>query len=174
MLFTPMKDGFYPALGTPTNSNGNLIKTSYNKGIELMIEAGANGVLCMGSMGKMATIRDREYPIIAKQCFHAVSKRVPVMVGVMDCSASRVLDRIEALGDIEIDGVVATAPYYSKVGSEGIINFFKIVSKTSKYPVYIYDLPTVTQSPITLEVLKTLMEIPNIKGIKTANLGENG
>ncbi len=165
-----MKDGFYPALGTPTSDNGELIKNSYNKGIELMIEAGAQGVLCMGSMGKMATIRNSEYHKIAKYCFKVVSKRIPVMLGVMDCSVSRVLERIEALANIDIDGVVATAPYYYKVSGDGIISFFRILADKSKYPVYIYDLPSVTQSPITGDILKSLIDIPNIKGIKTANL----
>ena len=165
-----MKDGFYPALGTPTSDNGELIEDSYNKEIELMLEAGAQGVLCMGSMGKMAAIRNSEYPRIAKYCFKVISKRIPVMVGVMDCSASRVLDRIEALGNMNIDGVVATTPYYYKVGSDGITNFFKKLADHSKYPVYIYDLPSVTQSPITGDILKSLIGYPNIKGVKTANL----
>ncbi len=165
-----MKDGFYPALGTPTEDNGELIESSYYKGIELMIEADAKGVLCMGSMGKMVTIKNSEYHKIAKYCVKVVSKRIPVIVGVMDCSVSRVLERIEALGNINIDGVVATTPYYYQVGSDGIINFFKLLANSSKYPVYIYDLPSVTQSPITRDILTSLMDIPNIKGIKTANL----
>ena len=114
-----MKDGFYPALGTPTSDNGELIENSYNKEIELMIESGAQGVLCMGSMGKMAAIRNSEYPKIAKYCFEVVSKRIPVMVGVMDCSASRVLDRIEALGNINIDGVQAANGYRIETSTEG-------------------------------------------------------
>ncbi|MCK5469943.1 MAG: hypothetical protein KAI99_15585 [Cyclobacteriaceae bacterium] len=39
-----MKDGFYPAFGTPTRDNGQLIESSYGNMIELMIEAGAQGV----------------------------------------------------------------------------------------------------------------------------------
>jgi 4-hydroxy-tetrahydrodipicolinate synthase len=165
-----MKNGFYPAVGTPTGNNGELIENSYNKEIELMIDAGAQGVLCMGSMGKMAALKNSEYPKVAKYCFNVVSKRVPLMVGVMDCSVSRVLERIEALGNIDIDGVVATTPYYYKVDSVGIINFFRMLANTSKYPVYIYDLPSVTQSPVTIDILRSLINIPNIKGIKTANL----
>ena len=63
-----LKDGFYPALGTPTDQDGKLVSESFDRQTELMIESGAAGVLCMGSMGKMATIRDREYPLIAKRC----------------------------------------------------------------------------------------------------------
>lgn len=165
-----MKNGFYPALGTPTDDNGKLIGTSYTKGIELMIASGAAGMLCMGSMGKMESIRNREYPKIADRCVKVASKRVPVMVGVMDCSITRVLDRIEALGNIDIEGVVTTAPFYSKVSASGIVNFYTQIAKKSKYPVFIYDLPSVTQSPITADILKPLMKIQNIKGMKTGNI----
>ena len=166
-----MEDGFYPALGTPSDSEGRLIVNSFNKEIDLMIEAGAKGILCMGSMGKMASIRDKEYPKVAQACLDAVSRRIPVLVGVMDCSVSRVVDRIETLRDIEIEGVVATVPYYYKLNPAEIINFFQLLSKKSKYPVYIYDLPSVTQSPVTFGILEALADSPNIKGLKTANLG---
>ena len=165
-----MKNGFYPALGTPTDDNGKLVEKSFAKEIELMIASGAAGMLCMGSMGKMESIRNSEYPKIADKCVKVVSKRVPVMVGVMDCSITRVLDRIDALGNIDIDGVVTTVPYYLKVSASGIINFFTQISKKSKYPVFIYDLPSVTQSPVTSGILKPLMKIQNIKGMKTANI----
>jgi 4-hydroxy-tetrahydrodipicolinate synthase len=165
-----MKDGFYPALGTPTNIVGSLATGSYEKQINLMIEAGAKGLLCMGSMGRMETIRNSEYPVIAKKCCAVADKRVPVMVGVMDCSISRVLDRIDALGKIDVEGVVATLPFYGKVNEKNAINFFTLLAKESAYPVYIYDLPSVTQSPMTENMLHILVKQSNIKGIKTSNL----
>jgi len=165
-----MNNGFFPALGTPTDESGRVNKESFIKQIEMMIGAGASGLLCMGSMGKMAFIRNREYPEIAGICVQAVAKRLPVMVGVMDCSAGRVLDRIESLGNIDIQGVVATAPYYHKIKEEELIEFFVKISEGSKYPVYIYDLPSVTQSPVTVKVTDVLLKYRNIKGIKTANM----
>lgn len=171
MTAQKMEDGFYPALGTPTGDEGKLIRDSFKKEIELMIDAGASGLLCMGSMGNMASIRERSYPEVARQCVETVRRRVPVMVGVMDCSVSRVTDRIESLGELEIEGVVATVPFYYKVNTDGIVQFFRLLGKASKYPVYIYDLPSVTQSPVTFGMMKALADVPNIKGIKTANLG---
>ena len=165
-----MKDGFYPALGTPTDTNGQLAGNSYEKQINLMIEAGAQGLLCMGSMGRMESIPDREYPAIAKACVEMTSQRVPVMVGVMDCSVSRVLDRIRVLGKLDIEGVVATAPFYIRPNERNTINFFTQLAKSSPYPVYVYDLPSVTQLAVTENMLHILMKQPNIKGIKTANL----
>ena len=170
MINQKMKNGFYPALGTPTDAEGNLLVNSYRKQIELMMKAGTSGILCMGSMGNMASLRDIVYPKVAEQCVETVKQSLPVMVGVMDCSVSRVTDRIEALGNLKIDGVVATIPYYYKLNVPEIVKFFQVLSKKSKFPVYIYDLPPVTQSPVTFGVMEALADIPNIKGIKTANL----
>jgi len=164
-----IKNGFYPALGTPVDEEGILIEKSFEKEIEKMEAAGAAGVLCLGSMGQMAAIRDSEYPKIASACVKMVAGRIPVMVGVMDCSAGRVLDRIKSLSEIPLEGVVATPPYYRARSQPEIISFFTLLAEKSRYPVFIYDLPSVTQSPITQEILKPLMKMDNIRGIKSAN-----
>ena len=52
-----MKNGFVPALGTPLTESGELIKESLTKQIDDQINAGAAGILCMGSMGIEAFIR---------------------------------------------------------------------------------------------------------------------
>ena len=46
-----MRPGFVPALGTPLDKDGNVIEASLKKHINDQIEAGAVGLLCMGSMG---------------------------------------------------------------------------------------------------------------------------
>lgn len=166
-----LNDGFYSALGTPLDNNGVLHKDSFSSEIELMIEAGAAGMLCMGSMGNMASIRNREYANVARHCAEIVSGKIPVMIGVMDCSVARVLDRIDSLEGISIDGVVATVPFYQKLKTDDIINFYQMLAGSSKYPVYMYDLPSVTQSSITIDVIESLLDEKNIRGIKTANLG---
>lgn len=164
-----MKNGFFPALGTPLDHEGNVNKDSFAKQVDTMIASGASGLLCMGSMGNMISIKDDVYPDVADICVDANNGRIPVMVGVMDNSVARVMDRIYALGDLNIDGVVATTPYYYKSTDRQIVNFYTMLAAESYYPVYIYDLPVVTQSPITLDVLMTLMGDDNIAGIKTAN-----
>jgi dihydrodipicolinate synthase/N-acetylneuraminate lyase len=60
-----LKKGFYPALGTPKDENGNVLEESYRKQIELMIEAGASGALCMGSMGTEVIFTLSQYKEVA-------------------------------------------------------------------------------------------------------------
>ncbi len=163
--------GFITALGTPLTITGDLETESFNKQIDDQIGGGASGLLVMGSMGIQAYIRNSKYVRVAEAGAQAADKRVPVLVGVMDTSIGRVLDRIDALKDLPIDGVVATVPFYNTLTQDEIFTFFREISMNSPFPVYMYDLPVVTKTPIAdSTALRIFRELPNTAGIKSGNL----
>lgn len=165
-----MKTGFVPALGTPFDENGKFLEDSYKKQIEDQINAGAVGILAMGSMGIQAFIPTAEYPKVAKAAVEAAAGRVPVYVGAMDCSIARVKDRIAAMEDLDIAGFVFTTPYYGGISAEKIMNYYRGIAAATRHKVLMYDLPGVTQCKITYEmVIQLLKEIPNLAGIKSAD-----
>lgn len=165
-----MKPGFVPALGTPLDSNGNLIVDSYRKQIEDQIAAGAVGLLCMGSMGQQAFLRTEVYAQVAAVAVEAAKGRVPVFVGAMDTSIGRAAARMAAIEDLDIAGFVFTAPYYAPVPAPHMLNFFKGVAAKTKRSILLYDLPGVTQSKITYDMmLEMIRDIPNLAGIKSAD-----
>ncbi len=161
------KKGFYPALGTPLDKDGNLVEESYVKQIDLMIEAGASGALCMGSMGVENVLSKETYKKTAEVAVKAVAGRVPLFIGVMDPSVYRVKERLDMIGDLDFDGVVVTAPFYGKESDGALLSFFRAVADISPKPVYLYDLPGVTQNKITWPMVEELVKHPNIKGMKT-------
>ena len=165
-----MKEGFCTALGTAIDGNGNFIASSFTKHVEDQVAAGAAGLLVMGTMGMQPCIKDSECPKVAAVAAEQARGRCPVLVGVMDNSVSRVLQRIESLKGLKIDGVVATTPYYLEADQEELTNFFSAIANESPYPLYLYDLPTVTKTKITLGTVERLMSEPNIRGIKTGDL----
>jgi 4-hydroxy-tetrahydrodipicolinate synthase len=165
-----MNDGFVTALGTPLSEDGSLVSASFDKHIRDQIDCGASALLVMGTMGNEAYIRDSVYPIVAKAAVETAGGRLPVLVGVMDCSVSRVRDRIDSLSGLGIDGVVATAPFYLKSTQEELLSFFSHVADNSPFPLYLYDLPPVTQVAIDPGTVKKLMRHGNIRGIKSGVL----
>lgn len=165
-----MKSGFVTALGTPLNKAGNLEIESYKKQIEMQIQAGAVGLLVMGTMGQQAYIRQDVCVQVAREAVDSVGGRVPVFVGIMDCSLSQVRERIKSMEDIAVTGFVCTAPYYHPCTPEQMINYFSGVAAMTEKPVLLYDLPGVTQSKITYDmVVKLASEVNNIAGIKSAD-----
>jgi len=165
------RNGFYTALGTPLDEKGNLCPESYKKQINDQIEAGAAGLLCMGSMGMQACIRQDVCPLVAEAAVQAAEGRVPVFVGAMDTSITRTKERLAAMEDLDIAGFVFTAPYYSPCSREQMMNYYKAVAASTWHSILLYDLPSVTQAKITYDmVLELLRDVPNFAGIKSADL----
>lgn len=165
-----MGKGFIPALGTPLDDNGRVVEESFRKQIEDQIKAGAAGLLCMGSMGIQAFIDPAECPNIARIAVDQAAGRVPVFVGAMDCTIAGAIRRMKAMDDIDVTAFVFTTPYYSPVKRPQIIRFFTGIAKNTKHNVMAYDLPGVTQSKITYDMLKEISDTcPNFIGVKTAD-----
>ena len=166
-----MNKGFYTALGTPLDKDGNFCPESMARQIEQQIQAGASGLLVMGSMGQMTYIKNSEYAKVAACSAEAAKGRVPVLVGVTDVSINRVMDRVAELEKIDgIDGIVSTVPYYSACSQEDVFQFYNTIANKAKYPVYLYDLAVVTKTATLPATVKRLWKNPNIKGIKSGNM----
>lgn len=165
-----LKKGFYPALGTPLDDKGSLVAESFSKQIEMMIDAGAAGVLCMGSMGAEAALTSDTYRDTARVAVETVKGRVPVFIGTMDNSVYRVKERFEMIKDFDFSGIVLTTPFYETSSNESLIEFFKECADAAPKPVFLYDLAVVTKQKITFEMAEELSTHPNIKGIKTGDI----
>ena len=93
-----MKNGFYTALGTPLTDDGKIIESALVKHIDQQIDAGAVGLLLMGSMGIEASVPHSEYKKTVDIAIEATKGRVPLFVGAMDNSIARVKERIDMIG----------------------------------------------------------------------------
>ena len=166
-----MEKGFYTALGTPLNPDFTFCEEGMIAQIEQQIEAGASGLLVMGSMGNMTYLKNAEYAKVAECSAKAAAGRIPVLVGVTDVSIGRVMDRVNALEGIKgIDGIVSTVPYYTAVNQDHIYKFYNEIANQSGKPTYLYDLPGVTKVATLPATVMKLWKNPNIKGIKSGNL----
>ena len=165
-----LKPGFVPALLTPIDANGNLDEASYRKQIEDMIQAGAVGLLALGSMGQQAFLRPSTCVEVARVAVDAAAGRVPVFVGAMDVSICRAKERMAAMEDIALDAFVFTAPYYEALSFDEMSNYIKAVASSTKHNVMVYDLPGVTRFKFNYNfVLRLRKEVPNLIGIKSAD-----
>ena len=165
-----LKDGFYTALGTPLTEDGKLVEKALAKHIEQQIDAGASGLLLMGSMGIEASVPNSEYGKAVDCAIKANKARLPLFVGAMDNSVARVKERLEMIGKGKaIDGIVVTVPFYAVPNVDNAINWFTMIADCSPYPVYMYDLPGVTQFRISMPIIDAVIKHPNVKGIKSAN-----
>lgn len=163
-----IKKGFYCALGTPLDENGNVIGRSLTMEIESQIKAGVSGLLLMGTMGMLGCVRQDQYEEVVKIAVKAVNKRVVLMVGAADNSIARVKDRLDILNKYDV-AVVVTAPYYFGMSRQTAMTYFKAVAAMTDHDVYMYDHPFTARYKLNFADVMELAAIRNIKGIKTGD-----
>ena len=165
-----LKNGFYTALGTPMTEDGKIVEGALKAHIDQQIDAGAVGLLLMGSMGIEASVPHAEYGRAVDIAIEATAGRVPLFVGAMDNSVARVKERIDMIGaGKKIEGIVLTVPFYAVPREADAICFFTQIANYSPYPIYIYDLPGVTQFRVSMNVIDAVIGHENVKGMKSAN-----
>ncbi|NLJ41282.1 MAG: dihydrodipicolinate synthase family protein [Clostridiales bacterium] len=163
-----LKEGFYCALGTPLDRDGNIVRDSLKGHIESQIEAGASGLLLMGTMGMLGCIKTDQYQVAVETAVEAVHNRVPLLVGAADNSISRVKDRLDILNQYNVS-VVLTAPYYFGMTQQTAMNYFKAAASLTDHSVYLYDHPFTARYKLTYQDVLELAAVGNINGIKTGD-----
>ncbi len=164
-----LNNGFYTALGTPLDEDGNLIEDSLRRHIEQQINAGASGLLLLGSMGIEAFVTNGAYQNTVRVGAEANGGRLPLFVGAMDTSISKVMEKVRLVENERIDGIVLTTPFYSTPKPAQVVNWYTSIADRSPFPVYLYDLAAVTKFKITRQIIDSIIHHGNIKGIKTAD-----
>jgi len=165
-----MKNGFYTALGTPYLPDGTLAEAGYRKEIEQQIAAGASGVLAMGTMGLLGCVPEAEYERVIRVVCDQVKGRVRVLVGATDNSLTRVKARMDIINKYPVDVVVLTPPYYDRLNNDLLVEFLTKCAAMTDKDVYLYDHVGITQHKLNYAMVKKLAEVPNLKGIKSADL----
>lgn len=163
--------GFVPALGTPLDGNGNLLKESYMAQCRKMIEKGAVALLSMGSMGQQAFIREEVCVQVAQAAVEAADGKIPVLVGAMDNSIVRAKRRIASMEHLDLTAFVFTTPYYEVDSADQVLKYFEELANSTSHGFILYDLPGVTNFKITYDmVLELNRRVKNLMGIKSADL----
>lgn len=65
--------------------------------------------------------------------------------------------------------MLCVTPYYNKASEDGMVAHYEAIASAVPGDVIVYNVPSRTGCPVTLNVLERLSVIPNISGIKEAS-----
>lgn len=155
------------AIGTPLTDNGERLHV---EGLEAQVEdqwrGGMTGLLVAGTMGMLQLLSDETWEDLVDHCIRLSRGRGEVLVGVGDAGLTRTLARVERTNARKVDGVVALSPYFLKFGQAELVDYYTAIADASRHPLYLYDLPVLTGTKLSLETVATLARHRNIAGIK--------
>ncbi|TDV26667.1 4-hydroxy-tetrahydrodipicolinate synthase [Paraburkholderia caballeronis] len=118
-------------------------------------QAGVAGFVALGTTGEPAALDEHEQDAVLATVLGAAGA-LPVVVGVSGNHTASVCERIAALNDQPVAGVLAAAPYYIRPSQAGLVGHFAALADASRRPLIVYDIPQ--RTGVRLE-LRTLLEL---------------
>jgi 4-hydroxy-tetrahydrodipicolinate synthase len=163
--------GIVVPMVTPLSSDETLDVKAVENLYEHLALGGVHGIFLLSTTGEGLCLTDK---VKSDFCDHMTKinhKDIPLYVGISDTSTKRTIQNAHAVADKGFDIAVAHAPYYFPANNQDeLISFFESVAISSPLPVMIYNIPSTTQSALTLDSVRKLMQVENIIGIKDSSV----
>jgi 4-hydroxy-tetrahydrodipicolinate synthase len=135
--------------------------------INRLIDNGMNGLLFFGSIGEFFALSIEQKKKFIQFVVKTVAKRVPVLIGTGGTVQEEVIELTQFAQREGADGVVIISPYYFKLDSETIYQYYANIARNTSLPIMLYNFPDRTASDLTPDlVLRLAKEFRNIVAIK--------
>lgn len=168
MNTSPLR-GVVPPVCTPLTPDWELDTASLERHIDFLVESGVDGLFVLGSTSEVAFLTDSMRAKVLDTVVSRVAGRVPVLAGVIDMTALRVREHARVAAKAGCDGIVATAPFYTRTHPAEIEYHFRLVADGSDLPVYAYDLPVSVHSKLDAAMLVRLAVDGVLAGVKDSS-----
>jgi len=156
--------GIWIPLITPFNA-GAVDHAALDALVRHYVEAGVAGFVALGTTGEPAALSDEEADDVLATVL-ASAGGLPVVAGVSGNHTAAVCERIAALNEQPVAGVLAAAPYYIRPSQAGVIGHFSALADASRKPLIVYDIPARTGVRIELPSLLELAAHERIVAVK--------
>jgi dihydrodipicolinate synthase/N-acetylneuraminate lyase len=156
-------------LVTPLSTPYKLDVDGLARMIDYVVDGDMSAIFVLGSTGEgpaLPWVLRRE---MVKRSVEFVSKRIPLLVNVSSDSAGESVKFAMFSESSGADAVVASPPCYLPNSDDELFEFYRTMARSVSIPVYVYNMPELTKVFIGLEVLKRILELPNIGGIKDSS-----
>ena len=162
-------NGIIPPMITPLKAYFSLDINPTERLIEYLIEGGVHGIFILGTTGEFAGLSSAVKRELIQITCQQVKGRVPILVGVTDCSFTESIELAAIAHRSGAEAVVAAPPFYMNIEQEELINYYQKLADIVELPLFLYDMPSHVKINIEVETAVTLSKHPNIIGIKDSS-----
>ena len=162
-----MFKGAHTALITPFKG-GQIDEESFRSFIDFQISEGIHGLVPVGTTGESPTLSHEEHKLAVELCVQQADKRVPIIAGTGSNNTEEAIDLTRHAERAGADAALVVTPYYNKPTQKGLYSHFEAISKSTKLPIIIYNIPGRSIVDMSTETMKSLFKIENIVGVKDA------
>jgi 4-hydroxy-tetrahydrodipicolinate synthase len=163
-------NGIFPAMVTPTDSEGNINKDATRKLVKFLIEAGVAGLVPLGGTGEFTNLPPLERVRFVEAVVEETNGKVPVIAGVLSPGFGEAVNTGMDFKKAGADGIMLLTPFYVKPTQEGMRAYFNEYTSKVGLPLLLYDIPYRTGVSLEPGTIRSMIdENEMIIGMKACN-----
>ncbi len=157
------------ALVTPFKVGGALDEAALRRVVAYQLREEIDFLVPCGTTGESPTLERDEYLRVIEIVVEEAKGKIPIIAGAGGNNTKKVMERIDEIRPLGVDGILSVSPYYNKPTPEGLYQHYRAIAESTDLPIILYNVPGRTASNMTAATVARISEIPNILGIKEAS-----
>lgn len=162
-------EGIIPPMITPLTNDFQLDVYGARKLIDYIIKGGVHGLFILGTTGESTSLSYKIREKLICETGKIVKDRIPVFVGITDTCVEESLNLALIAYESRASAVVAAPPYYFNLGQEELFEYYWELADKLPLPLFLYNMPSLTKTPIEVETAVRLAKHDNIIGLKDSS-----
>lgn len=163
--------GVVVPLVTPITENEKVDEEALTRLLDHVQNAGIQGVFVNSTTGEGIALENSERNHALDIAVKYRKNGVIIFSGISDTSTRRTLMNLRQVEEKGADVAVLHPPFYYPANNQDeLVQFYKTVAREAKIPLMIYNIPSMTKTPVQIETVSKLMEEENIIGIKDSSV----
>lgn len=174
MTFIERFKGIVPPVATPYLADGTVDAASLRRLVRHLIDGGVHGLFLLGSTSECVLLDAAQRSKVLEIALAEAKGKVPVVAGVMDAATDVCLNHARTARAMGVDGLVVTAPYYTRTNQAETIDHFRYIHGEIGLPIVAYDIPVCVNLKLARDTVHTLAREGLICGLKDSSGDEGG
>jgi 4-hydroxy-tetrahydrodipicolinate synthase len=162
------------AIVTPFDRQLRVNEGSFVALMRHLAENGSDGFVVAGTTGEASTLTDEEQLGLIELAVQERPAGTTIVAGTGTNDTRHAVHLTERATELGADAMLSVTPYYNKPSRLGLRRHYEAVAAATDKPILLYNIPGRTATNIPPDLLAELAQIPNIEGVKQANIDELG
>ncbi|MBT2448733.1 dihydrodipicolinate synthase family protein [Streptomyces sp. ISL-43] len=162
--------GIHVPLITPFTAAGDVAAGALEALAHEVLDAGATGIVALGTTGEAATLDEAERDLVADVCARVCRERGAYLSIGAGASGTRAAE--ESLARLkhwpEARAALVTVPSFVRPSAAGVLAHFTRLAEVSPVPLIVYHIPYRTGQPLDAAALRAIGALPGVAGVKYA------
>lgn len=165
----PNWSGVFPASTTEFDSDGRLSLDATARHLQILIDAGAHGLVMLGTVGENTSLEPTEKLDVLRVALETCRGKIPVLTGVAEYTTEGACRFARDAEQVGVDGLMVLPGMVYKSDPRETMAHFRAVARSTGLPVLCYNNPVSYGVDITPEMFAALSDEPNLAAIKESS-----